>query len=94
MNRRIVRRVGFALATLVVALSIPTFIVAQANYPPIPHALEGRDDCLACHETGSGGATQIPDNHTGIKNEIWLYPNQIAKWYSFLILTWNTTIPK
>ncbi len=37
----------------------------SATIPSIPHPLAGRDDCLACHETGLAGATQIPGDHTG-----------------------------
>ncbi len=45
---------------------------AEAGGPPpptVPHALEGREDCLACHETGAGGATVIPDDHEGRSSE-------------------------
>ena len=31
----------------------------------IPHTLEGRDDCLVCHETGVAEATVIPADHAG-----------------------------
>jgi hypothetical protein len=70
MNQSIIRRLGFVLATLVVILLVPTFIVAQTTNPPIPHPVEGREDCLSCHETGTNGAVQIPDNHSGIENDI------------------------
>ncbi len=36
---------------------------------PIPHLIEGRDDCLACHESGVGGASQVPADHAGRTNE-------------------------
>ena len=35
----------------------------------IPHELEGRSSCLACHESGIGEATQVPADHTGRGNE-------------------------
>lgn len=35
----------------------------------IPHTLEGREDCLLCHETGVGGATKIPTDHAGRTND-------------------------
>ncbi|MFQ6057299.1 MAG: cytochrome c3 family protein [Anaerolineae bacterium] len=38
--------------------------------PPIPHSLEGRDACLACHEAGVGGAPQVPKDHAGRTNDI------------------------
>lgn len=37
--------------------------------PPVPHALEGRDDCLACHQTGVGGAPRVAADHVGRANE-------------------------
>lgn len=33
--------------------------------PPIPHSLDGRDDCLACHGTGIAGAPKLPATHEG-----------------------------
>ncbi len=33
--------------------------------PRIPHPLEGRDDCLACHGTGAAGAPRVPASHAG-----------------------------
>lgn len=34
-----------------------------------PHTLEGRDNCLMCHETGMGDAAKIPADHSGRANE-------------------------
>jgi hypothetical protein len=45
-------------------------MAAQDTFPPIPHPLEGRENCLACHETGAGGATLIPEDHEGRTNEM------------------------
>ena len=64
------RRLIFILTILIVILLIPTFIAAQNRHPPIPHPLQGFEDCLSCHETGTAGAKQIPDNHTGIKGDV------------------------
>jgi hypothetical protein len=36
---------------------------------PIPHPVEGRDNCLACHESGVGGASPVPADHAGRTNE-------------------------
>jgi hypothetical protein len=69
MDHRTVRRLSLALVALVAVLFIPTFIIAQ-DIPSIPHPLEGRDKCLACHETGAAGATQIPEDHAGRTNEM------------------------
>lgn len=35
----------------------------------IPHTLEGRADCLVCHQTGVGGASKIPADHSGRTND-------------------------
>lgn len=37
--------------------------------PPIPHLLEGREDCLSCHQTGVGGAPRVASDHIGRTNE-------------------------
>ncbi|MDE3091042.1 MAG: ammonia-forming cytochrome c nitrite reductase subunit c552, partial [Chloroflexota bacterium] len=37
--------------------------------PPIPHTLEGRDQCLVCHQTGGGGAPKVPADHAGRTND-------------------------
>lgn len=43
---------------------------AQRTPPPIPHSLEGRQDCNLCHATGVGGAPKFPADHTGRTNEM------------------------
>ena len=35
-----------------------------------PHPLEGRDNCLMCHETGIGDASAIPADHDGRPNDL------------------------
>ena len=37
----------------------------QVVVPAIPHALEGRDDCLRCHLVALDGAQPMPGEHTG-----------------------------
>jgi hypothetical protein len=56
-----------AVATQTVAA--PATRVA-AGPPLIPHTLEGRTACLACHQTGVGGAPQIPADHAGRTNDM------------------------
>jgi hypothetical protein len=57
------------------ALLLP-YLVAQANPPEqggppqIPHAKEGRTDCLSCHEKGVNGAPKFPPDHAGRTNEM------------------------
>ncbi len=58
------------LAALALLLIPAAFAYAESSsQPPIPHAVEGREACLACHEEGLGGATQIPEDHVGRPNE-------------------------
>ena len=54
--------------TLVPTEVTPTAPVSVAP-PQIPHTLEGRSDCLACHQTGVGVAPKIPADHNGRGNE-------------------------
>jgi len=70
MKSPIIRYFLLALVILLAALFAPTFTTAQGPYPPIPHTLEERQDCLRCHQTGTAGATIIPDNHAGIRNDV------------------------
>ena len=54
----------FILAILI--LLLPGVAVrAQQGPPPIPHSLEGRQDCVVCHATGVAGAPKYPADHTG-----------------------------
>ena len=36
----------------------------------VPHPIEGRADCRACHETGVAGAPQFPTDHADRSNEV------------------------
>jgi hypothetical protein len=38
------------------------------NFPQIPHTIAGREACLACHQTGAGGATVVLADHAGRTN--------------------------
>ncbi len=58
---------GITLLMGVLWLAWPQRTLAQ---PPIPHPLEGRDNCLACHATGAAGAPKFPDNHVGRTNDM------------------------
>lgn len=41
-------------------------ISSTAGGPPqIPHSLEGRNQCLMCHEAGVAGAPKVPASHAG-----------------------------
>ncbi|MDO8751323.1 MAG: hypothetical protein Q7K03_09315 [Dehalococcoidia bacterium] len=55
---------GAARATPIPGSVTPT-PPAVGGPPAIPHALEGRTDCLMCHATGVAGAPAVPANHVG-----------------------------
>ncbi|MBI5032428.1 MAG: cytochrome c3 family protein [Chloroflexi bacterium] len=38
---------------------------AAGGPPKIPHPLQNRENCLACHQSGIGGAPKVPADHTG-----------------------------
>jgi hypothetical protein len=39
-----------------------------AQWPQVPHTLEGRDDCLMCHDP-AGEVQPAPEDHEGRTNE-------------------------
>ena len=43
-------------------------VACGTGAPAIPHVVEGRGDCLACHAQGEQGAPKIPADHTGLPN--------------------------
>lgn len=45
-------------------------LAALSGVPGVPHTLEGRAACLACH--GAGGLRPVPASHAGRTNEICL----------------------
>ena len=59
-------RLGVVLVLALGALFLVSTVSAQ---PPVPHSLEGRDDCLACHQTGVGGAPRVAADHVGRDND-------------------------
>ncbi len=67
------RYLGIALGIILVLL--PTAALAQ---PVIPHAIEGRNDCLMCHETGIAGAPRVPADHAGRNNSTCLICHRVA----------------
>jgi len=61
--------VGIAVL-LVPALAVQANPPEQGGPPAIPHPLDGRAQCLACHEKGVGGAPKAPPDHAGRTNEM------------------------
>jgi hypothetical protein len=51
-----------------IATATPT-VAAPAAPPAVPHPLEGRGQCLLCHQAGIAGAKKVPDDHAGRSNE-------------------------
>lgn len=62
-------RILLLVAVLVVLLSTAVSIygLPLLQIPKVPHPLEGREDCLACHDTG--GIEPFPDDHAGRTND-------------------------
>lgn len=62
----------FSLAVIFLALVFFPQPQAFAQNPPpaIPHSLDGRADCLACHQTGLAGAPKYPPDHAGRTNDM------------------------
>lgn len=44
--------------------------IAAVAPPAIPHEVEDRDDCLACHKLGTADAPRVPENHDGLTGDI------------------------
>ena len=47
-----------------------TTTVPPSAAPPIPHEIDDRENCLACHQTGAAGAPVVPADHAGRTNDI------------------------
>ncbi|MCL4459859.1 MAG: cytochrome c3 family protein [Chloroflexi bacterium] len=53
-------------AFLVIAyLGVASVSAEVSAQPKIPHPLEGRSACLACHQSGVAGAPKVPADHSG-----------------------------
>ncbi len=50
----------------------PTAGQAASTPPKVPHPLDGRSQCLMCHQTGVAGAPKVPANHVGRTNDMCL----------------------
>ncbi len=75
MRNLLIRLTLLAILSVAFTLFVP-YLVAQANRPgqggppKIPHATEGRADCISCHEKGLNSAPKFPPDHTGRTNEM------------------------
>lgn len=70
---KILLRVLFVFVILLLAVTLWSSDAAFArppSQPPIPHTLEGRSDCIACHGTGLAGAPRFPPDHAGRTNDM------------------------
>ena len=63
-------RILLILAVLVMLLvaAASAYGLPQLQIPEIPHPLEGREDCLACH--GAGQIKPFPEDHEGRTNDM------------------------
>ena len=59
---RIIAGVGVVVALLLLAA-----VAYGLQIPQVPHPIEGREDCLACHDTGQEQA--FPEDHAGRTND-------------------------
>lgn len=59
------RYLGVVLGVGVILVLLPGVALAQ---PTIPHPIEGKTDCLMCHESGLVGAPRVPADHAGRGN--------------------------
>ncbi|MFC2030764.1 cytochrome c3 family protein [Chloroflexota bacterium] len=63
-------RTLLAVAALVALLSLTTattYGLSLLQIPPVPHPVEGREDCLVCHDTGA--VKPFPEDHQDRDND-------------------------
>ncbi len=62
-------RILLVLAVPIVLLSMAVSVYGLPLFqiPAVPHPVEGREDCLACHDTGQ--VVPFPDDHAGRTND-------------------------
>lgn len=51
------------IVVVIVAAAAVMAVVLWPSAPDIPADHQGRTTCLGCHETGAGGAPEIPQWH-------------------------------
>jgi hypothetical protein len=56
-----------ALLAFVMGLAASVYGMPALQIPPVPHPTEGREDCLACHDTGK--VNPFPEDHAGRTSE-------------------------
>jgi hypothetical protein len=75
-RRRILLIVG---AVVVVGVGVlVAHRVLEEEAPGIPHTVEGRDDCLACHARPTG-VKPFPEDHAGRANSSCRGPHRPAE---------------
>jgi hypothetical protein len=62
-----ITRLFLALAIVAVSLFITASVYGLQQIPAVPHPIEGREDCLACHDAGQ--SEPFPEDHAGRTNE-------------------------
>ena len=79
MNR--LRSLAISLVVLAGIALVAAFAWQQEGWvtpPAVPHELEGRDNCLMCHQ--AGGLKPVPENHAERPNEacLWCHAGDAA----------------
>ncbi len=63
------RIIGIVAAVILGGLVLLWPMQAFAQ-PGIPHPIDGREDCLSCHDSGASGIPQIPESHADYDNDV------------------------
>jgi mono/diheme cytochrome c family protein len=72
LTREQINNIAAYLASQKAGSPAPPPPPGMTSAPPVPHEIEGRQNCLACHEIGVGRAPRIPNDHTGRTNNVCL----------------------
>jgi predicted CXXCH cytochrome family protein len=71
-HRRVILSVlAVAAISILTAALLPLAAAAQDNPPPVPHPIEGRETCSACHAP-DGGIYPAPENHASFADTLCL----------------------
>jgi hypothetical protein len=54
---------GLAVLIMLLAVAASAYGLPLLQIPAVPHPVEGREDCLACHDIGQ--VKPFPEDHAG-----------------------------
>jgi menaquinol-cytochrome c reductase cytochrome b/c subunit len=72
LTREQIDDIAAYLASQKVGSPAPPPPPGMTSAPEVPHVIEGRGNCLACHESGVGLAPRLPSDHAGRTNDMCL----------------------